>query len=117
MDPETTIAARVAPLGEDARWLCQALLRMDTTNPPGNERLCADLLAHELAEVGYRPELVEPAPGRANLIVRYRGTGAKSPLLLTAHLDVVEPTPLRGSGRRSPARSTMVACGVAVRST
>ncbi len=70
--------------------MCQALLRMDTTNPPGNERICADYLGAELAEVGYRPELIEPAPGRANLIVRHRGTGAKPPLLLTAHLDVVE---------------------------
>jgi hypothetical protein len=54
MDLETTTAKpapRLASLGEEARRLCQALLRMDTTNPPGNERICADLLAGELAEV------------------------------------------------------------------
>jgi acetylornithine deacetylase/succinyl-diaminopimelate desuccinylase-like protein len=89
-----------APLGDEARRLCQALLRMDTTNPPGNERICADYLAASLAEVGYQPELIEPAPGRANLIVRHRGTGAKPPLLLTAHLDVVEADPSRW--RRPP---------------
>ena len=89
-----------APLGEEARRLCQALLRMNTTNPPGNERICADYLAASLAEVGYRPELIEAAPGRANLIVRHRGTGAKPPLLLTAHLDVVEADP--SSWRRPP---------------
>ncbi|HEX4418479.1 MAG TPA: M20/M25/M40 family metallo-hydrolase [Kofleriaceae bacterium] len=83
-------AAVPASLGDEARRFCQALLRMDTTNPPGNERICADYLAGLLAEVGYQPELIEPAPGRANLIVRHRGTGAKPPLLLTAHLDVVE---------------------------
>jgi len=49
---------------------------MDTTNPPGNERICADYLAGLLAEVGYKPELLEAGPGRTNLIVRYRGTGA-----------------------------------------
>ena len=73
---------------------------MDTTNPPGNERICADFLARELAEVGYRPELLEAEPGRTNLVVRHRGTGARPPLLLTAHLDVVEADPTKW--RRPP---------------
>jgi acetylornithine deacetylase/succinyl-diaminopimelate desuccinylase-like protein len=77
-------------LGDEARQFCQALLRMDTTNPPGNERICAQYLAGQLAEVGYQPELIERAPARTNMIIRHRGTGAKPPLLLTAHLDVVE---------------------------
>src|SRR3954470_5549691 len=93
-------APGLAPLGEEARRLCQALLRMDTTNPPGNERICADYLAASLAEVGYQPELFEAAPGRSNLIVRHRGTGARPPLLLTAHLDVVEADP--ATWRRPP---------------
>jgi len=63
---------------------------MDTTNPPGNERICADYLAANLAEVGYKPELLEAESGRTNMVVRHRGTGALPPLLLTAHLDVVE---------------------------
>jgi acetylornithine deacetylase/succinyl-diaminopimelate desuccinylase-like protein len=88
------------PLAEDARRLCQALLRMDTTNPPGNERRCAEYLAAELAEVGYRPQLLEAQPDRTNLVVRHRGTGALPPLLLTAHLDVVEADPSRW--RRPP---------------
>src|SRR5215510_6904592 len=100
MDVQTTPAPRLASLGEEARRMCQALLRMDTTNPPGNERICADYLAGSLAEVGYRPEIVERAPGRANLIVRHRGSGAKPPLLLTAHLDVVEADPAQW--RRPP---------------
>ena len=86
-----TAAASVAPsLGDDARRMCQALLRMDTTNPPGNERICADYLAAQLAEVGYTPTLLEASPGRTNLVVRHRGRGTLPPLLLTAHLDVVE---------------------------
>ncbi|HEY4243452.1 MAG TPA: M20/M25/M40 family metallo-hydrolase [Kofleriaceae bacterium] len=80
-------------LADEARRLCQALLRMDTTNPPGNERLCADYLAGELAEAGYAPTLLEAAPGRTNLVVRRKGTGKLPPLLLTAHLDVVEADP------------------------
>jgi acetylornithine deacetylase/succinyl-diaminopimelate desuccinylase-like protein len=89
MELRATTAPNLASLGDEARRLCQALLRMDTTNPPGNERICADYLAAELAEVGYKPELIEAEPRRTNMIVRYRGTGAKPPLLLTAHLDVV----------------------------
>ena len=77
-------------LGEDARRMCQALLRMDTTNPPGNERMCAEYLAKQFDEVGVKSEMLESEPNRTNLIVRHRGTGKKAPLLLTAHLDVVE---------------------------
>jgi acetylornithine deacetylase/succinyl-diaminopimelate desuccinylase-like protein len=95
------VAAQPSPaLAEDARRLCQALLRMDTTNPPGNERRCAEYLAAALAEVGYQPQLLEAQPDRTNLVVRYRGTGALPPILLTAHLDVVEADPSRW--RRPP---------------
>lgn len=88
------------PLAEDARRMCQALLRMDTTNPPGNEYLCANYLARELREVGLEPELLESEPGRTNLVVRYKGTGKAAPLLLTGHTDVVEADPSKW--RRPP---------------
>src|SRR5690606_27409960 len=80
-------------LCHDAQEMCQALLRMDTTNPPGNERPAADYLHSKLKEVGYETTLLESAPGRANLVCRYRGTGEAAPLLLAAHLDVVEAQP------------------------
>ena len=82
-------------LAEDSRRLCQALLRMDTTNPPGNERICAQLLEREFREVGLEPVLLEAQPARTNLVVRHRGTGKLPPLLLTAHLDVVEADPTK----------------------
>jgi acetylornithine deacetylase/succinyl-diaminopimelate desuccinylase-like protein len=84
---------RSEELAIDAKRICQALLRMDTTNPPGNEKICAEYLARELADVGFQPVLVEAEPYRTNMVVRHRGTGAKPPLLLTAHLDVVEADP------------------------
>ncbi len=80
-------------LGPDAQEMCQALLRMDTTNPPGNEKPAAEYLAKKLSEVGYEPTLLESAPQRANLVCRYKGNGKADPLLLTAHLDVVEAFP------------------------
>lgn len=79
-----------ARLAAEAKRICQQLLRIDTTNPPGNEHACATLLAGELTAVGYRPVLLEAEPKRTNLVVRHRGTGELPPLLLTAHLDVVE---------------------------
>jgi len=82
-------------LADDAKRICRDLLRLDTTNPPGNERICAELLSRELSEVGYRPELLEAQPLRTNLVVRHRGTGKLPPLLLTAHLDVVEADPAK----------------------
>ena len=82
--------ASLPTLADDAKRLCQALLRIDTTNPPGDERPAAELVAGALAEVGLVPELLEAAPRRTNVVVRLAGTGKAPPLLLTAHLDVVE---------------------------
>lgn len=73
--------------------LCQRLLRLDTTNPPGNEHLATELIAEELLAAGLEPMVFESAPGRANVVTRLEGTGDKPPLLLTAHLDVVEVEP------------------------
>jgi len=80
-------------LAEHAFRLCQQLLRIDTTNPPGNELPAAELLAEELSAAGLEPVVLESAPGRGNVVARLRGTGEKPPLLLTAHLDVVEADP------------------------
>jgi acetylornithine deacetylase/succinyl-diaminopimelate desuccinylase-like protein len=79
-----------AALGDESLRLCQALLQIDTTNPPGRERPAADLLATELAAAGLEPKVFESAPGRGSVVARLRGTGAEPPLLLSAHLDVVE---------------------------
>lgn len=71
----------------------QALLRIDTTNPPGNERPAADYLAGVLAAEGYEPIVLESAPGRGNVVARYKGSGAAPPLLLLSHMDVVPAEP------------------------
>jgi acetylornithine deacetylase/succinyl-diaminopimelate desuccinylase-like protein len=87
-------------LAEDAKRLCQSLLRIDTTNPPGNERAAAEVIAFALREVGFEPVLLEAELNRTNLVVRHRGSGKQPPLLLTAHLDVVEADPTKW--RRPP---------------
>lgn len=69
--------------------LLRDLIRIDTTNPPGNERIAAEFLAEHLRTAGLEPKLIETAKGRACVVTRLRGSGDKPPLLLNAHLDVV----------------------------
>ena len=74
--------------------ICRDLLRIDTSNygddsGPG-ERVAAEHVAALLEEVGLRTELIESAPGRANVITRIQGADPTRPaLLLHGHLDVV----------------------------
>ena len=74
---------------DESLEIFRKLLRFDTTNPPGNEREACEYLGAILGreQIGY--EILESAPGRANLICRLRGDGSLPPLLLNAHLDVV----------------------------
>ncbi|HNR89374.1 MAG TPA: M20/M25/M40 family metallo-hydrolase [Spirochaetota bacterium] len=65
------------------------LLRIDTTNPPGNESTAAHYIAHLLRQEGIDHTVIEPEPGRGSLIARIYGDRSKRPLLLMAHLDVV----------------------------
>ena len=69
--------------------LC-ALIRLDTTNPPGNERIAADYLADALGAHGIDSVIRESAPTRANLVARYPGADSSAgALLLSSHTDVV----------------------------
>ncbi len=82
-------------LGNRALELLTALLRIDTTNPPGRELPAAELLAGVLADAHVEPTVLESLPGRGNVVARLRGDGTKPPLLLNAHLDVVPAEPSR----------------------
>ncbi|MBK7584256.1 MAG: M20/M25/M40 family metallo-hydrolase [Myxococcales bacterium] len=74
---------------EEALELFKALLRIDTTNPPGNERPAAELLARLFEREGIEHTVLESEPTRASVVARLRGTGERGPLLLNGHLDVV----------------------------
>src|SRR5439155_16207007 len=82
--------------GDKCVTLLRDLLRIPTvnrgTNEPGdgNERPAAELLADFLREAGIEPKLYEKTKGRTNVVARVKGTGERPPLLLNAHLDVVE---------------------------
>jgi acetylornithine deacetylase/succinyl-diaminopimelate desuccinylase-like protein len=83
----------MSELGDDAVKHLQALLRIDTTNPPGNETPAAEYLGQLFDAAGLPPQLIGETADRKNVIVRHKGTGEKAPLLLCAHLDVVPAEP------------------------
>jgi acetylornithine deacetylase/succinyl-diaminopimelate desuccinylase-like protein len=71
-------------------WL-EEYLRIDTTNPPGNEIKAATFLKKILDEEGIENQIFEYQPGRADLWARLPHTAAqpKRPLILLNHMDVV----------------------------
>lgn len=71
----------------------QALIRLNTVNPPGNETQVAEYLAAAVRAEGIEAQVLESAPGRGNFVARIPGTGNGRPLLLMAHSDVVSVEP------------------------
>ena len=69
------------------------LIRINTTNPLGNETEAAKYLAETLEKEDFKCELFESAPGRGSIITRLKGAGEKPSLLLLSHLDVVAANP------------------------
>ncbi|MBE3603647.1 M20/M25/M40 family metallo-hydrolase [bacterium] len=68
----------------------RALVRLNTTNPPGNERIAADYLAAALGAEAIPTVIAESAPTRSNLIARIEGSDSElAPLMLSSHTDVV----------------------------
>ena len=76
----------------DVTALLQRLIRVDTTNPPGNETAAAELLRDYLEPAGLECELHARIPERANLVARLRG-GDGPTLALLSHIDVVLADP------------------------
>jgi acetylornithine deacetylase/succinyl-diaminopimelate desuccinylase-like protein len=73
----------------EAVELLQGLIRLDTTNPPGNETAAAELLRDYLEAAGVECELHARIPERANLVARIRGRGDGPSLAMLSHTDVV----------------------------
>lgn len=66
------------------------LIRIDTSNPPGNEQKLAEFLAPTFRGAGFEVDIIEtPQKGKAHFIARLRGDGSKKPVLIAAHADVV----------------------------
>jgi acetylornithine deacetylase/succinyl-diaminopimelate desuccinylase-like protein len=83
----------VTSLRAEVSDLLSRLIRIDTTNPPGNETAAAELLREYLTANGVDCELYARVPERANLVARIRGTGDGPALLFLSHTDVVLADP------------------------
>lgn len=87
-------AAQTAPLNwtaiqQESLRHFQALVRIDTSDPPGVELPAVQYLKQVLDAEGIASEIFALDPQRPNLVVRLKGSGAKRPLLIMGHTDVV----------------------------
>ncbi len=73
--------------------LMQQYLRVNTSNPPGNEIEAARFFKKIFDQHGIENEIFEYKPGRANIIARLKGNGSKRPIILLSHTDVVTAEP------------------------
>lgn len=87
--PAKEAAARPPLTGDEIVLLLRDYLRIDTSNPPGNEIRGARFFKEIFDREGIPSEIFEYEPGRANLVARLAGTGKKRPLVLFNHMDVV----------------------------
>ena len=92
------LAAPASPQSNDANRqlahdIFKQLVEINTTDSVGNVTTAAEAMAQRFRDAGF-PEsdiqLLGPNDHKKNLVVRLHGTGAKKPILLNGHLDVVE---------------------------
>ena len=73
----------------------QAVLRFNTSDPPGNERPAAEYLKQVLDREGIPTKVFELEPNRLNVVARLKGNGKKRPLLVMGHTDTVNVDPAK----------------------
>jgi len=73
----------------EAVRLLQEYFRIDTSNPPGNEKAAAEFFCDLFQKEGIECRILDIARGRANVYARLRGDGSARPLILLNHTDVV----------------------------
>jgi acetylornithine deacetylase/succinyl-diaminopimelate desuccinylase-like protein len=86
---QASAAPDLNAIREETVQILAGLIKIDTSNPPGNETKAAQYIKVLLDREGIASEIVESAPGRGSVIARLKGSGKKKPLLLMGHIDVV----------------------------
>jgi acetylornithine deacetylase/succinyl-diaminopimelate desuccinylase-like protein len=87
------VASAQTPQQRLARDIYKELVEINTVTATGDTAAAAQAMAARLTSAGYAAgdvRVFTPAPRKGNLVARLRGSGAKRPLLLLAHIDVVE---------------------------
>ncbi len=90
---ESTGAADWKAMNEETLRHFSALVRLDTSDPPGGERLAVEYLKGVLDAAGIENQVFAKDPNRPNLVARLRGNGSKHPLLIMGHTDTVNVDP------------------------
>ncbi len=88
--------------------LLSDLIRLDTSNPPGNEEIAVQFIEALLKKEGIESDIYLPAPRRANILARIKGKKRGRPMVLLGHLDVV---PARDEGWAAPPFAGLVKDG------
>jgi acetylornithine deacetylase/succinyl-diaminopimelate desuccinylase-like protein len=91
--PPILLAQTLAQHQRLARDIYQELVEINTVTATGDTARAAEAMAARLRAAGFAGEDVQvfsPVPRKGNLVARLRGSGARKPILLLAHLDVVE---------------------------
>jgi acetylornithine deacetylase/succinyl-diaminopimelate desuccinylase-like protein len=86
-------AAQLTPDQKLAREIFKELVEINTTDSVGDNTAAANAMAKRLLAAGFPSadvQVLNTEPRKGNLVARLRGSGAKKPILLLAHLDVVE---------------------------
>jgi acetylornithine deacetylase/succinyl-diaminopimelate desuccinylase-like protein len=90
----SAIVAQGTPaLEEEAMRHYQAVLRIDSTDPPGNESGVVAYVKEQLEREGIAAQIFQLEPNRPNLVARLKGNGSRRPLLIMAHTDTVNVDP------------------------
>src|ERR1700674_3594384 len=90
--PFSVAAQTLSPNQQFARDIYKELVEINTVTPTGDTGKAAEAMAARLRAAGYAGsdlQVFNPAPRKGNLVARLHGTGARKPILLLAHLDVV----------------------------
>jgi len=82
-------------INDEAMRYFQALVQIDSSDPPGNETRVAEYVKKTLEAGGIPVMMVAKEPARANIIARLKGNGSKRPLLIMGHSDVVRVDPAK----------------------
>jgi acetylornithine deacetylase/succinyl-diaminopimelate desuccinylase-like protein len=89
-------ADSLSPLQQRAVDIYKELVEINTVTETGDTARAADAMAARLRAAGFADadlQVFKPAPRKGNLVARLHGTGARKPILLLAHIDVVEAKP------------------------
>ena len=86
------VAETLTPQQQFAYDIYKELIEINTVTATGDTAKAAEAMAARLRAAGFADgdvQVLQPAPRKGNLVVRLRGTGARKPILLLAHIDVV----------------------------